>query len=230
MKVGLISVLYFIYKRNLHVVWDFFQILFRYSNQQFRKDNTILEKVIQKRYQKQYELHLEGFEKLSSYPPGILAANYVNDRMENSACMFFPNTATMMIREFKCLFGNTVKHCIYRPKNGKSFHDVESQILNHHSNGRHIFAYVTAFPELHFSNYVRMRTGIFTIAQKHGIPIIPVAIDHIRTTNIGSIPKQPFSIRIGDLFYVDNITLSKNRVKQFHKQALNDFFLRKFEN
>ena len=112
-------------------------------------------------------------------------------------------------------------HILYTYKN--CFNKLCRQIKYKNKSGYHIVAY----PERNWTkrnnwyDVCELRSGMFCIAQKLDIPIIPMALDHMRMDI--HMDTYHYRIKVGKPVIVNDIKKSMNIVHSFLSKTLKSF-------
>lgn len=158
----------------------------------------------------------------------ILVCNYCHDRAENLVYLLLPTNCTLI--SAKCIqdvFGVIDNHIQKKEKKG-TFNYIQKQVDEKMKAGNSIFAYVTSHKERRYGQVGDIRSGLFRIAQKLGVTITPLAIDHIYTTSSFHIPYQNFRIKVGVPQFVMDIEQSMKDTQKFFLEQLEYFTKNKF--
>lgn len=234
-KSIILLVLLYIFYINIEFFILFIQVVFRASFGKFLKerDNSFLRQIVTKLYTRCFNFK-HNFGKLPEYPT-IIVANYIYDRLENTACIMIPKDMTIILGDilaYKVRLNHIVKDIIITKatdKNCGQYERIKQQIAEKYKQGMSIFAYVTKCIHKNGHYIGRLRSGLFRISQELKIPITPVAIDYIHD-NYGIIPRQNFRICVGDTFQVQDINKDMQVVRRFFKEKMRFFVVNKFSN
>lgn len=192
-----------------------------------RKDDSKLRNVVRYIYYPTLILKI-NFKKLPNIPT-IFVSNYCNDRLDNLACILIPKDIAILMKgglSRTTILQKLVKWPILT-KEKNCYEDTKNTILEHLTNGRSIFAYVTKYP-LDIPNVIQnIRTGMFRIAKELNVPITLIAFDFV-DTQFHNIQKQNFHIEIGDTFKVNSIQDAIYKTRKFYKKTLTKFIKQKY--
>ena len=169
-----------------------------------------------------------NFKKLPNLPT-IFVSNYCNDRLENLSCILIPKDIAILMRDG--LKKTTKMHKLVKwpifTKEKNNYENTKKEIIEHVSEGRSIFAYITKYP-LDIPNVIHsVRSGMFSIAKELNIPITLIAFDFV-DTQFHEIQKQNFHIEIGDTFKVDSIQDAIYKTRKFYNKTLTKFIKQKY--
>lgn len=230
-KIGIISAIVLVYRKNLLVTGSLFIGLMDIANRfpvESRNNDNILRKFAEKFYNNHFRL-IKKFTNLPSQA-SIIIANYCQDRMENLACMLLPCNISIMMRDGlkkSIKLNKFVKWPLYTKASG-NYDDTKKQIKECINQGRSVFSYITRNSEISPTFIPAIRSGIFHIAKELGVMITPVAFDYI-DMNGGIISKQNFRIEVGEPFYVENPETDMRRTKIFFTKKLIEFKEKKYD-
>lgn len=225
LKIILISILCYVYKRNLILTTKTFRAIIKegyINNVDHREDNSKLRDIVYDMFKNQLNLKLD-FSKLPD-KPSIIVCNYCTDRLENLPCILIPKDICILMRDTP--LHKVLKWPIYIYEKN-SYDNTKKEIIEHVNKGRSIFSYVTKPPKLGTKYIQGLRSGMFRLAKELGIPITLMAIDYI-DTNIGIIPYQNFNILIGDTFIVDDVKISMYKARKFFSRSMRKFINTKY--
>jgi len=113
----------------------------------------------------------------------------------------------------KPLFGSS-NHIFFNLNTNSNFDQIKEKIKEKIQQTS-ILVFVERFSLMESNKKIApLRSGIFSIAKDLNIPITPLLIDSVRTTN-GVIDKQPFELVIGDTMMVDVVKRDCRNVRKF---------------
>lgn len=215
-KIACILIILYFYGRNIRIIISLFFTLY------FPNKKSPLSLQVKKICDNNGLKIIENFSELP-HKPTIFLANYCQNRIENIIPVLIPRKMAFLMRE-KCQQFNTAnvlaKSIVVKGHHKGNFNHIEKEIVKAHQEGYDIFVYVTNMP---YHGYIgRLRSGIFSIAQKNNITITPVAIDRIKT-KYGIIFDQNLHIRVGKTFLVDTVFSAQYRTRKFLIKSLENF-------
>lgn len=213
------------YRRNLSLtLWALGYLFYSgyISTVNSRKDNTILQKAVQRHMQCIFQLRLD-FSLYDQSKPGIIVANYCQDRLENLAAMLVPGNITIMMRDgLKPVLGRIVKWTLIT-KEKNSYESTKKSIMNSISEGRPVFTYATKYQKIRPEWVFKIRSGVFHIAKELNLPITLMAIDWIRPGPLGALTDQTFGMKSSSPFYVDDVQSSMHQARLFFSETFRKF-------
>ena len=218
-----------IYRKNLSILYNINITFCRVINipPSVKRDDSLLGKEIYNIYQKNGIRIVTNFEKLPKNPT-IILANYVNDRLENTFCILIPRKLSILMQSsFKNLnMNNIIYNPVYVSGVGKgNTKYVSKEVKKSIEEGNDFFCYINN--PGYYDYLSRPKKGMFIIAMEHNISVTPITFDKIDTI-FGCIPCQNYFIKVGDTFYVDNITTSRNKVTRFYRESFKEFNKEKY--
>ena len=153
---------------------------------------------------------IQNFHKLPS-TPSLLVLNYIHDRFENIFMLAIPVPFTLLIREavINAMLNTAqaVPSFILPKKNG--FELLRDKFPSLLKRG-HVLVYGNRIG----SN--KLRTGIFEIAVKLGIPITPLWCSHI-DFSLGMVASQPVYFYVGETFTCLDAVQARERTQRFQR-------------
>ena len=163
--------------------------------------------------------------------PSIIVANYCKDRMENMACVLLPGKIAIMMRRGLTILGlhKLVKWPLFTEESG-NYEKTKNLVMGHALQGHHVFGYITTKTLMRPDLFVKIRSGMFSIAKDLGIPVTPVAFDYIDMGPLGQIPPQNYEIRVGKTEHVTNVQLSMRKTMHFFRDTMTEFIKNKYTN
>lgn len=221
-KVALIFIMITLYRRNISFCTSIAMMYKKHYNL-FNRD--LLNKDITKIFSSNFKF-LHNFEKLPNHPT-IFVCNYIQDRLENLACVLIPGqVAIMMVKPAMemCKFNHIISPIICRKLKGKDFENIKNKVYEHINNGTSVFTYANHGIS---GTTGRIRTGLFKIAKKLNITITQIAIDNINYL-FNCIQYQRFEIKIGETFYVNDPIRDAIKTHRFFSKSYKNFQKKKF--
>lgn len=218
-----------IYRKNFSVLFNISISSCQTLNtpQKDRKDDSLLAKKIVNIYQRNGIKIVTNFERLPPHST-IILANYVNDRIENAFCILIPRKLSILMQSsFKKLnMDNIIHKPVYVTGVGKgNTKYVSREVKKSIDEGNDFFSYINN--PGYYEYLSRPKKGMFVIAMEHNISVTPVTFDKI-DTSFGYIGCQNYFIKVGDTFYVDNITTARNKTIRFYRESLKEFNKEKY--
>jgi hypothetical protein len=214
-KVLIILLLVFIilYRRTLYCFYCLINLYF-YG---LRKKYTEIPKIVTKMYTNMFNIH-HNFHKLPKYNT-IFVANHPYHIIDLCSIQLIPTKLCFVVG------GTNVTKYIIKPICGtnhiffnmnipNNFDNIKAQIKEkiHQSS---IIVLVERYSlMISNKNIAPLRRGMFNIAKDLNIPITPLLLDSVRTTN-GVIDRQPFEIVVGETMVVDDVKRDCRNVRKF---------------
>lgn len=192
-----------------------------------KRDDMLLANTITNVYQKNGVRIVNNFKNFPNHPT-IILANYVSDRIENPFCILLPRKLSILMQSsFKSINMDGIIHKpVYVSGIGQgNTKYVSEEVKKTIDEGNDFFCYINN--PGYYDYLLRPKKGMFIIAKEHNISITPVTFDKI-DTSFGHIPCQNYFIKVGNTFYVDNITISRNKVIRFYRDSMQEFKKEKY--
>lgn len=229
-RIGVILIILAAFRTNVSMTGSLFAKFsdFAYIHPiSTRNDDSLLRKYAHDVFSENFELHT-NFDNLPSIP-SIIVSNYCQNRMENVGCMMIPRNIAIMMRRGLTILGlhKIVKWPLFTEASG-NYEKTKGLVMGHILQGHHVFSYVTTKSLLRPDLFMKIRSGMFSIAQELNVPITPIVFDYIDTP-FGCIPYQRYEICVGDTFYVNDVGKSKLQVVRFFKDKMAEFMKKKYE-
>lgn len=163
--------------------------------------------------------------------PSIIVSNYCKDRMENIACVLLPGNIAIMMRRGLTILGlhKLVRWPLFTEESG-NYEKTKNLIMGHVLQGHHVFGYITTKTLLKPDLFIKIRSGMFSIAKDLGIPVTPVAFDYIDMGPLGQVLPQNYEIRVGKTEYVTNVQSSMRKTIHFFKDSMMEFIRKKYDH
>lgn len=231
-RISIIVVVFAVFRINIdisaRVLWAFvkFGVINPVST---RVNDTPVREYIDDIFSRNFKM-CTNFENLPE-KPSIIIANYCKDRMENISCLLIPrNISIMMRRELRVIgLHKILKWPLFTDISG-SYENTKKQISDNILENRSVFSYVTTKTTSITPNlFIKIRTGMFSIAKELNVQVTPIVFDYI-DTSCGFVPFQRYNIHVGDSFYVDSVGLSKQKVMRFFREKMTEFISTKYTN
>lgn len=218
-----------VYFQTFSLVFECTNIYLTVSNKypvEKRHDDNKIREIVTKIW-KNHFVYSDNFYKLPSHPT-IYIANYVNDRVENCACIMIPDRICIVmgsgfIDNFK--LNKIVKHVHGTRKHSGEYEETKIALAEKLKEGISIFSY-SSRPFIS-DRIGKIRSGMFRIAKELNVTVTPIYFDHIEHS-YGIIPVQRYSIVVGDTFFVDDIDSCVYRAKKFFKKTRKELKKNKF--
>ena len=223
-KIMMISILWIMYGNNFNIIYDIYKTHRTIANiSSYKEKNKIRTTILYDMYSKYLKIIFRNKDGLFQ-TPNFIFFNYVSDRIENCISNVIPKPVAFLARDIinKRFKINQIIPCIETKSKG-SYEEVKHKVLEYLQQGYYICAYINESPYIHNWNYGKMRTGLYTMAKELNIPITLVSLDRIYMTPFGTIPRQTFTIEVGETFYVDDVEIAKYKSKLFFKKQSQKF-------
>ena len=226
-KIGVISAFIYLYKSNISLTSSTILTIYKegYINKLTdRKDDEKLRAIVQHMFSRYFNLKVD-ITRLPDIPT-IIVCNYCTDRLENLSCILIPKNMAIVMRNTLTKVSKLDK-LIQWPlytKSKNSYNNTMNEVNKHIKEGRSVFSYVTTTPKLGVEYIKKVRSGMFKIAKELNVPITLVAIDYIESV-FGMIPRQNFSLLVGETFMVSDIQHAIYKTQRFFRHSM-----RKFKN
>lgn len=156
--------------------------------------------------------------------PAIILCNYPALMIEHLVHGMLPQKTCLVVWEGVKTFTSRMvgeENLLYTSKN--CFEKLQKSIRKKIKDGY----YIVAYPEKGWTKrknwyeVCELRTGMFRIAQKLNIPIIPMALDHMRMTI--RMDTYHYRIKLGKSLFVDDIDKSVSIVHNFLSKTVRNF-------
>ena len=156
--------------------------------------------------------------------PAIILCNYPALMIEHLVHGMLPEKTCLVVWEGVKTFTSRMvgeENLLYTSKNcfEKLYKDIKIKIKKGY--------YIVAYPEKKWTerknwyDVCQLRTGMFRIAQKLNIPVIPMAIDHMRMTI--HMDTYHYRVKLGKPLLVDDIDTSVSIVYNFLSKSVRNF-------
>jgi hypothetical protein len=159
--------------------------------------------------------------------PSILLLNYPDNFSEYFIHGILPiDLVYITSKKAKFILGLVVNHeNIISTNNKNNYENILSE-TEKKIKDRHILCYIEKSKKS-ILGLGRIRKGMFSIAKKLNVQITPICVDKI-DHSYGIPKKQNFFVKVGKTHHVNNVILSKNIVKNFYKDSLEEFKTKKY--
>jgi hypothetical protein len=229
-RISIVLIVLAFFRVNISLTGSLFSKIFNFAYItpiSTRIDDSLLREYAHNLYSEHFDLHT-NFDQFPT-TPSIIVSNYCKDRAENIACVILPGNLAIMMRKGLTILGlhKLVKWPLFTDDSG-NYDKTKNLVMGHILQGRHVFSYVTTKTLLKPNLFMKIRTGMFSIAKQLGVPITPVVFDYI-DVQMGCIPYQRYEICVGDTFYVNDVGSAKQKVMHFFQNKMTDFMRDKYK-
>jgi len=210
MKISFITVLFWLYRRNLDILFSILGIMYNSEHHQLSKERTQM--LVKEHFDVIHNFHLLPAQ------PTIFICNYTHDRFEHIFFSLIPRKLVLVLTSRAANLGqiDTYMDVICTNEKGGCYDHLEKEIARYVAGGTSIFCYIQKPCFIDEKNYGKFRTGVFRIAKKLAVPITPIKIGHIQAVG-GAIFYQPICVTVGKTHYVSDVVESVFETKTFLK-------------
>jgi 1-acyl-sn-glycerol-3-phosphate acyltransferase len=213
-KLSLLFIIILVFKRIRIIVFTFVSYLLLICRIRITRD-LFSAYVFNKSYKAKLTL-----EDMNSKGPYIYVSNYPFPFLNYFSNYIFPKN-TIYVGRNSILYGvHLLSNNFHGIKNGNNFKEIEKFTTESYKNNNNILVFCEEIHKNKPSLYKvgRIKTGVFSIAKKLNIQVLPVFIGPLEDT-LGVLHHQNSYIHIDKPFLVKNITEARNKVsKIFSKQ------------